>query len=551
MEVFAKGLAGAWRAWWARAALRLPESLAGRSLRSHLVWLVLACVLPAALAAGVVIVAIYQEGRAALVERAQTRSRLLVRAVDAELNIAIAALQALATSPALLTGDLAAFDEQARRALPHQAGSNIVLLEPGGQQRVNTLVRFGDPLPRDANLEMLRLVVERGEPVVSDLFIGGVTRKPLIAVGVPVKRDGRVAYCLAMGFFPDRIGAVLARLQTQADWEVTVLDRDASVVASMGEPERFVGQKPEPGLQAALARGDEAAVETRARDGTPVLTTFSRSPATGWSVIVGVPARTLLARLRWWVAGLAVGTLALIVLGAMSAQLVARRIEGPIAALVAAATALEHGRAVSAPTGRLREAETVASALERAARLLATRTTERDHLAHLAAHDPLTGLSNRAHFVALLEARLAACRGHGGHCTVLFIDLDDFKPVNDMHGHAVGDELLRVVATRLRAGVRQSDTVARFGGDEFALLLEELAPRDALGIANELIRRLSRPYGIQHLRLQLSACIGVAGYPDNGTTAEALLEAADAAMYRAKASGKRHFTVSDFTPPSV
>ena len=140
--------------------------------------------------------------------------------------------------------------------------------------------------------------------------------------------------------------------------------------------------------------------------------------------------------------------------------------------------------------------------------------------------------------------RLQRGKETGGHLSIFYIDLDDFKPVNDTHGHAMGDKLLRSFAARLLSGVRSTDTVARLGGDEFAVLLEGLARHEALHIAAALRERLSMPYAIDDVQLHVTACIGVAGHPEDGVSADALLCAADAAMYQAKAGGKARFAVS-------
>jgi diguanylate cyclase (GGDEF)-like protein len=159
--------------------------------------------------------------------------------------------------------------------------------------------------------------------------------------------------------------------------------------------------------------------------------------------------------------------------------------------------------------------------------------------------DALTGLPNRV----LFEDRLAqACRrsdrarsrqdARGGHkFAVLFIDLDGFKPVNDVMGHAAGDEVLRQAAQRLRVVGRDNDTVARIGGDEFLLLTEGLAgPADAVALADRLIKRLARPFEVEGRRVHVSASIGVVVYPDHGQR-EQLVTRADAAMYAAKRAG--------------
>ena len=161
-------------------------------------------------------------------------------------------------------------------------------------------------------------------------------------------------------------------------------------------------------------------------------------------------------------------------------------------------------------------------------------------LLHLATHDTMTGLPNRKLFLerleqAILRAQRADCR-----FAVFGIDLNDFKLVNDTHGHAVGDELLCQVGSRLVASIRESDTVARFGGDEFVVLACELAgPADAGELARKLAMALEKPFLIGNTMLALSASIGVANYPADGGDAGSLLLSCDAAMYRAKKSKHR------------
>jgi diguanylate cyclase (GGDEF)-like protein len=522
------------------------------SVRSRLLWLVLACLLPAALVAALAIAQAYRERRSGLVDQAMVASRSTMVLVDAELRAAIADLQALATEPTLVKGDLAAFDAHVRRVLPFLAGNNIVLSDADGQQRINTLLPPGTALPRHGAPELLQRVLTLGRPVVSDVFIGGATRRPLIAVEVPVRAGGLVVQGLAMGFFPERIAALLPS-PPGPDWVIGVFDRSGTIVARSRGAERLVGTKGAPALVQALARADRGLVETETVDGTPVLAAFSRSPDTGWAVAVGVPQAVLLAGLHRWLQALLVTTAVLCTLGAGLALLLARRIAGAIDALVAPAAALGRGEPVAIAPLALGEADRVAAALVAAARLLQERTSERDRtalhneqLTRAAAHDPLTGLASRSGFRERLAERIAAHRD-GGALTVFYLDLDDFKPVNDRHGHAVGDELLRAFAARLRAGIRESDVAARLGGDEFAVLIDGLSPAAAEPIAESLLERLCRPYALRDLIVPVTACIGVAGCPADGTTVDALLEAADQAMYSAKAAGKCAFRRSGFS----
>ncbi len=175
-------------------------------------------------------------------------------------------------------------------------------------------------------------------------------------------------------------------------------------------------------------------------------------------------------------------------------------------------------------------------------------------LRHLALHDPLTGLANRSLFFDRAEHALARLARHAGAMVaVLFIDLDDFKAVNDTFGHARGDRLLTLVGARLRGVLRPGDTVARLGGDEFVLLLEDLASDDeALVVAQRAIDTLAAPFDLAGQPVRVSASIGVALCTADGATADELVREADLAMYAAKQAGKgRTVRFSPGLPPSL
>jgi len=171
--------------------------------------------------------------------------------------------------------------------------------------------------------------------------------------------------------------------------------------------------------------------------------------------------------------------------------------------------------------------------------LEASLREERARYEHLAGHDPLTGLPNRRLFQDRLTRALARAHRRDGHVGLIYVDMDEFKMVNDRHGHAVGDALLRAVATRLHDTVREEDTVARLGGDEFAVVLSELTvPEDALEVASKLHAALSTPFDQDGIELRMSASVGYAVYPTDGANADDLMRAADAAMYRKKATAQ-------------
>ena len=169
-------------------------------------------------------------------------------------------------------------------------------------------------------------------------------------------------------------------------------------------------------------------------------------------------------------------------------------------------------------------------------RLLDRVTEGRERLTHQAFHDALTGLANRALFRDRLDHALALHQRDGRGLGVLFLDLDDFKAVNDRYGHAAGDRLLREAGDRLAAGVRSGDTVARLGGDEFAVLLEGTG--DAEETAEKLLDALRRPYEIDGRVVTVGASVGFADAADYPASPEQLIRRADVAMYAGKRSGK-------------
>lgn len=161
-------------------------------------------------------------------------------------------------------------------------------------------------------------------------------------------------------------------------------------------------------------------------------------------------------------------------------------------------------------------------------------------LEHEATHDPLTGLANRALFRRRLEEALTHAREEGFSLAVMYIDLDDFKQVNDLHGHAAGDTLLRAIADRLRGAVRVVDTVARLGGDEFAVLLTGLDKRDTCPKICELIEHeVGRDVELGGVVFTPACSVGHALFPNDGDAAEDLLDAADARMYEIKHAHRR------------
>jgi diguanylate cyclase (GGDEF)-like protein/PAS domain S-box-containing protein len=165
-----------------------------------------------------------------------------------------------------------------------------------------------------------------------------------------------------------------------------------------------------------------------------------------------------------------------------------------------------------------------------------------DRLARLALYDMLTDLPNRALFADRLDQALVRATRTNSLVSLLFIDLDGFKPVNDSLGHATGDVLLKAVAQRLLTCVRGTDTVSRHGGDEFIILLTDLEDAKSAALCADKVKAaLAAPFALGSVEVQITASIGIASFPDHAADGAALLKCADAAMYRAKAAGRNTY----------
>ena len=184
----------------------------------------------------------------------------------------------------------------------------------------------------------------------------------------------------------------------------------------------------------------------------------------------------------------------------------------------------------------------------RSIRYAVERKRTESHLQFLAQYDPLTGVGNRQHFSEQLAKASGRAERDGHKLALLFLDLDNFKDVNDAMGHDVGDELLIQLSRRLKETLRVGDTLARMGGDEFAILCENVADIDAIDtLALKVIEAIAEPFELKHRRLFATGSVGITLYPNDGRDVGKLVKNADIAMYEAKASGKnchRFFTSS-------
>lgn len=665
--------------------------------RTYLLWLVFACVLPGVAGTLVLYVSDYFDGRARLEQDTVLTARVLIQAVDAQLLKAQAVAQALSSAGSLPRRDYASFHQRAKALLAITgAGSNVVLSDRTGQQLVNTLRDFGQPLPRHGNPELLHRVLSTGQPVVSDIYVGGVLKRPVMSIDVPVMIDGKVEYDLSIGLLPEAFQSMLSAQHLPSDWVVAIFDGSGTIVARTHSPEKFVGQKGSTEFIGQIHKRPEGVMQSTTREGIPVTSMWSRSPVTNWSVGIGIPRESLERALTHRLELLGVGFAALLGLGLTLAWLMGQRITKAIRALTGPALALGAGKCVAVPEVVISEVAEVASAIDRAGELLRQRTaaleemnrslaesegqfratfdqaavgiahiaidghwlrvnqklceivgysheellartfqditypadlaadldlvrqvltgeiptysmekryirkdgslvwinltvslvrtslgspdyfvsvvediqrrkdaeaaleasreshrkkleqevadrtadllTANQELARVARKDVMTGLQNRVSANEHLHQEFRRLKRSGVSYAVLFMDIDYFKKINDTYGHETGDHVLRQFADTLLASLRESDFVARFGGEEFLALLPETDAEGALAIAEKIRRGISeQPFPVVE---RLTVSIGVAIARTTDANEDDAVRRADEALYQAKHDGR-------------
>lgn len=351
------------------------------TIRQWSALLVLICVLPSALAVCALVYFSYSRERANIENLAIGITRALMQAIDRDLASAKGAMESLATSPYLTDGNLAAFHRQASEIASHSPNSIVVLIDPSGWQIVNTLRPYGTKLPIHGNQEQVRDVLASRRAEVSDLYFGTVARHLIVSVDVPVIRDNKVKYILAMQSFPDRLEDILLHQRMPHEWVAAILDGNGVVVARTRESERFVGKPATPELRAMMEKESEGSAESHTMEGMPSIAFFTRSSISNWTVAIGVHRTAFTKPLIHTLIWIAVGLLLLFGAGLGLAITVSERMARSVRGLIAPAVAIGQGKQTMIGELHLREAQEVARALEEASKLLKQRTEELDNAA--------------------------------------------------------------------------------------------------------------------------------------------------------------------------
>lgn len=345
-------------------------------LRWYVLGLVAVALVPVAVVAALIVWSTHQEERRELERALLDRARVLAVAVDRQVDTCVAALEGLATSDHLDSSDLGRFYAQARRAKKdHPLWLSVVLMDPTGRQLLNLLRPLGTPLPSMANVEVFQRTVKTRQPTVSDLFMSPTAGQWLIAVNVPVLRDGTLRYVLSASMSPAGFAGVLATAQIPADALGTIVDRKGIVVAHTGGEEPRVGKPAGPGEIAEERQTDKDVSLVRTGQGWDAYATFTRAPRSQFSVGLAIPTERVdvpLRRSLQWLFSAVVGALG-VSLGL--ALLAGRRMTTRMAGLSRALRAFGQGQTVTdLPRFWVAEMRGVTQALGDAMALLEART---------------------------------------------------------------------------------------------------------------------------------------------------------------------------------
>jgi PAS domain S-box-containing protein len=337
-------------------------------LRSHLIALAIASLLPVILFAGVMIYVSYQRQRAAVERDMIGTARALSLAVDRELEASMRTLEALAASEHLTSGDLRKFYYYAEDALKVLSGwENIALADVSGQQLLNSRRPFEEKLPSTAVPEVIERIIETRMPAVSDLFRGSISQTQVILIGVPVVREGRVRYVLASTTSPAFLATLLSQQKIPSDWIGAILDRNKIIIARTREANKFVGQPATRIFAEQSTRVEEGWFSGLAKDNTAVYTAFSRSRLSGWTIGLAIPSPDVEVPLRRSLMVTGLGGMTLLAGAITFAIIIGRRISRAATQLSAGARALGGSETPQLEPSPIVELDQVAREIEMAA----------------------------------------------------------------------------------------------------------------------------------------------------------------------------------------
>jgi diguanylate cyclase (GGDEF)-like protein len=488
----------------------------------------------------------------------------VARDIDHSVEARRALIKELASSlpPALLEqqGNLAQWVRDKQSVNRLFDGALIVLAPRHGALLAQYPLFAGrDKLPH-ATSDWYQAAQQARQPVMSSpQRLNGL---PVLIIAMPVRDPaGRVVAVLA-GLTILNGPGFLDRLQearSGASGDFLLISPADKLFVSASDPAMTLTPTPAPGrnlLHDRAMQGYRGIGVTTNIHGREELAAIVSVPSTGWFLVARIPTEHVFYPVEM-MRGFLLKNTALIIVGMIATLLLLLpRILRPLTDAAHSMREMADGRRELAPLPVARRDEVgtlVAGFNDLVLRLRekdAALKASEERLEFIAHHDALTGLYARSMLEDRVQQAFARAVRHGAHCAILFCDLDDFKPINDQFGHAAGDAVLRQVAQRLLLGRRQTDTVARIGGDEFVILLTDLQHphRTARIVAQQLLTQIKEPFEFDGRIITLGASVGIALYGAASTSGAELMSQADNAMYQAKRAGKNQFHFFDPAP---
>lgn len=455
-------------------------------------------------------------------------------------DVAAKVTPVMATHPAQLQEFL-----QVQTVLPTEF-SNVLFYAPDG----TVLAAWPGPenyvgSKRMVGMEYLVHTVRDRKPYISQLFKSPVSGQPLIVMTAPVLDEtGKVLAVLggSQYILRDNLFSSFTGTNIGGSGSLFLIARDRTIIAH-SDPSRLmkpIAPGTSPGVDAALTQGSYAG-ETATSRGVPSLITMETMRSTGWLVGLSLPLSDAYAPIVAMRTQGLFSLAALLLILPLFVRWIAGSVTRPIVLLrdhiqAMAETAQPHSLVDLARSDEIGE---LARAFEA---LMQVRHTVENELTFLAHHDPLTKLPNRLLLRDRFAQAASAADRNETRVALLFLDLDNFKEVNDSLGHGVGDRLLVGVVQRLQLALRQVDTISREGGDEFAVLVGGVRSTSDIGqVAQTILDAMTLPFEIEHHTLYASCSIGISVYPNDGGDFNTVLKNADTALYRAKDGGRRGY----------
>ncbi len=536
------------------------------SIRAHLLLLVLALAIPLVVAMGLEIVGQMQQAVDHTKSALRTLAKTMVTNTGGKIVSASQTLERLALRPLVQAVDPAHCDPLLADLLTLNPDyANAVYTNLDGLVVCSAVPQPGGKLVNIGSTPWFKKFLQNRRFTVGEPFLGPITGKWVSVLVAPIwNAQHEMVGSVQLPFNLKAFDPNIPSGDLPQGSRFGFFQDDGIMVWRNLDPEGVIGTRPDAEAARRIVELRDGEFESLAIDGVTRYFSVVPMPAVGWVAFVGVPAPGIYGAAKQ--RAVATAALALLALAALVllALAIARRISEPIVALVKTARAVQGGAplaraAVSGPSEVAEVAHAfnaMTDGLQASARTLVSEIAERklmeSQVREMAFHDALTHLPNRLLLNDRMGQTMVAAERSACFCALMFLDLDNFKPLNDTQGHGVGDCLLVEVATRLSSCVRQMDTVARFGGDEFVVMLSDLHIDRAISvlqagaIAEKIRALLAAPYLLTVTRDGLTdalvehrctASIGVVLFSGQQSNQSELLKTADAVMYQAKQAG--------------